>query len=128
MDLEPALHVDSHLQLVFVRPRSMTARTDDNKAAARFGIDAVVCPHEGARSFAVTLVRSVLLFYRVFSHISSVTYSPRSTWTTARTRAESDGNTVDAKGTADNPATTPSLQEIFGRGREPSFIAALFPL
>ncbi|PBK80665.1 hypothetical protein ARMGADRAFT_1039935 [Armillaria gallica] len=61
MDLERALHVDSHLQLVFVRPRSMTARAGDNKAAARFGIDAVVCPHEGARSFAVKEAVTLLL-------------------------------------------------------------------
>ncbi|KAK0237062.1 hypothetical protein EDD85DRAFT_835949 [Armillaria nabsnona] len=110
---EPALHVDSHLQLVFVRPRSMTVRTDDNKAAARFGIDAVVCPHEGARSFAVKEAITLLL---IPSPVHERQPEPR---------AASDGYTIDTKGTVDTPATTP---EIFGRGRAPSFIAALFPL
>ncbi len=75
MDLEPALHVDSHLQLVFVRSRSMMARTDNNKAATRFGIDAVVVRMKEPgvpRSKRRSLVRSVLLFLsRLFSYIPS---------------------------------------------------------
>ncbi|SJL11151.1 uncharacterized protein ARMOST_14554 [Armillaria ostoyae] len=63
---------------------------DDNKPAVRFGIGAIVCQHEGARSFVVNKAVMSLLM-RVWAP-----------------QYMDDSYTVDTKGTAAIPATSPS--------------------